>query len=455
MCRWLVYLGDKPVPLADVITRPAHSLTKQSLRLTPYTPGCKDSDLYDAEKHLIRNHSVNPDGFGIGWYTFQSVDSVASRRDEDSDSSDIADSDTTDSRKGSKGGRGGRRPCAPPPLARPTPAIYKTPTAPWADANLHEIVSVTESRLLFAHTRAASSGGISRANCHPFRQGRFMFMHNGGISEFTAIKRRLQSLLRDDVFHQITGDTDSEHAFALFCQQFENQGIYGREGRYVVTHDDKDTISKRPSETSEDSRRSSKGDIPGGIERISFPEVKLEQMKNAMRNTILLIMALQEEAGVPSDTNSLNFAVSDGTFVIVTRCRTNPAEDPPSLYYSMGTGFTPLEGVFDKQGSDTARPVGVRGNSHRREYPSSMIVASEPLEFDTAGPDLPRWHLIAKDTLLAISPADLHSGEEKDLGKLRTSEHQLSLFTEKARCEGRELLKTMTANGSWQAGPGK
>lgn len=44
-------------------------------------------------------------------------------------------------------------------------------------------------------------------------------MHNGGIAEFHKIKRRLQSNLPDELFNFVTGNTDSQWAFALFLSK--------------------------------------------------------------------------------------------------------------------------------------------------------------------------------------------------------------------------------------------
>ncbi len=53
------------------------------------------------------------------------------------------------------------------------------------------------SPLIFAHVRAASLGlGVADQNCHPFSFGRFLFMHNGGVSDFKLIKRALIGRLK-------------------------------------------------------------------------------------------------------------------------------------------------------------------------------------------------------------------------------------------------------------------
>lgn len=48
---------------------------------------------------------------------------------------------------------------------------------------------------------------------------RTQFMHNGGIEQFSKIKRRLQQELPDEIFNVVNGNTDSEWAFALFLSK--------------------------------------------------------------------------------------------------------------------------------------------------------------------------------------------------------------------------------------------
>ena len=45
------------------------------------------------------------------------------------------------------------------------------------------------------------------------------FMHNGGIEQFSKIKRRLQQQLPDEIFNVVNGNTDSEWSFALFLSK--------------------------------------------------------------------------------------------------------------------------------------------------------------------------------------------------------------------------------------------
>lgn len=152
MCRFLVYKGI-PALMADLVTRPSHSLIKQSI------------------KSLEREEPLNGDGFGIGWY----IPEISSK-----------------------------------------PGLYTSLTPAWANRNLERIAETIETPCLFAHVRAASVGGLIETNCHPFQYGNLLFMHNGTIADFKKIKRKLRESLKDEYYNIILGTTDSEHAFALF-----------------------------------------------------------------------------------------------------------------------------------------------------------------------------------------------------------------------------------------------
>jgi glutamine amidotransferase len=112
--------------------------------------------------------TTNGDGFGIGWY---------GERDE--------------------------------------PGVYREVMPAWSDDNLLALSRTLRSRLFFAHVRAATAGGISRQNCHPFRHGRHLFMHNGQIGGYAQLRRTMESWLPDPLFALRHGGTDSELLFLL------------------------------------------------------------------------------------------------------------------------------------------------------------------------------------------------------------------------------------------------
>ncbi|KAJ2077883.1 glutamine amidotransferase subunit [Coemansia sp. RSA 988] len=162
MCRFLLYKSNSPILLADLLTRPAHSIIMQS---------------FNNKLRLDNSLPVNGDGFGIGWF------------DE----------------------------------PRTQGCIFTSTLPAWSNLNLQRLAEKIKSALVFAHVRATTGGtATSESNCHPWQCGNLMWMHNGNIGGFNRIKRRLLSALSEDIFLSIQGTTDSEHAFALFLSMLES-----------------------------------------------------------------------------------------------------------------------------------------------------------------------------------------------------------------------------------------
>ncbi len=104
---------------------------------------------------------------------------------------------------------------------RNAPGVYREVMPAWSDENLLHLCANVRSKLFFAHVRAATGGGISRHNCHPFHSGRFLFIHNGQIGGFARLRRRMEALLPDHLFEQRRGATDSELLFLLIVTRIE------------------------------------------------------------------------------------------------------------------------------------------------------------------------------------------------------------------------------------------
>ena len=112
--------------------------------------------------------TTNGDGFGIGWY-----------------------------------GEGER------------PAVFKSIEPAWNDENLRELATQLRTRLLFAHIRASTGTPVQRSNCHPFRHGNWLFMHNGSLAGFHDYKRELMLAVDPTLYADVEGSTDSEALFFL------------------------------------------------------------------------------------------------------------------------------------------------------------------------------------------------------------------------------------------------
>lgn len=96
-----------------------------------------------------------------------------------------------------------------------TPGLFRSITPAWSDRNLRELSRHLESSLVFAHIRASTGSAIQQTNCHPFRYGRWLWMHNGAIREFARLKHDLALAVDPALFPEIEGSTDTELFFFL------------------------------------------------------------------------------------------------------------------------------------------------------------------------------------------------------------------------------------------------
>jgi len=94
-------------------------------------------------------------------------------------------------------------------------AVYRNTSPAWSDGNLREIAGSVASRLFLAHVRASTGTPVQQTNCHPFRHGDWLWMHNGQVAEFPLLKRDLLLAVDPALFPSILGSTDSELLFYL------------------------------------------------------------------------------------------------------------------------------------------------------------------------------------------------------------------------------------------------
>ena len=95
------------------------------------------------------------------------------------------------------------------------PGVYHSVAPAWGDANLRELAAHVASPLFLVHVRAAIGSPIQQTNCHPFRHGRWLFVHNGYVGDFAAIRRDLMWAIDPRLFAGIVGSTDTEVVFRL------------------------------------------------------------------------------------------------------------------------------------------------------------------------------------------------------------------------------------------------
>jgi len=99
--------------------------------------------------------------------------------------------------------------------SRQEPGLFCDVLPAWNDDNLQSLAEQIESHLFLAHVRVSTGTATARANCHPFRWGEWLFMHNGNIGGYERIRRELDLLIEPRFYAHRHGTTDSEAIFYL------------------------------------------------------------------------------------------------------------------------------------------------------------------------------------------------------------------------------------------------
>mmetsp|Transcript_16978 Transcript_16978/g.44655 ORF Transcript_16978/g.44655 Transcript_16978/m.44655 type:complete len:360 (+) Transcript_16978:86-1165(+) len=208
---------------------------------------------------------------------------------------------------------------------------------------LHSALLDLRSHVVFGHVRSGTQGVNSEDNAHPFvfklNGSQFLWMHNGGVGCFVHLNAYLRLQVSPSALAQVRGDTDSELAGALFITHLEAQSQHRlktpREGRY------------------------SPENVGAALAATIHDLAALDD----------LIAILEVDSSTCKAGSSLNFAVSDGFTLAVTRYRSCSTQAPPSLYVH-----------------SAAATRGV------------LQIASEPWDRRSDG-----WDLLTKDEMLVAS----------------------------------------------------
>jgi glutamine amidotransferase len=96
-----------------------------------------------------------------------------------------------------------------------TPGVFRAVGPAWSDRNLRELAGHVASPLFVAHIRASTGTAVQQTNCHPFRHGRWLWVHNGSIRDFPKVKRDLVLAVDPSLYPAIEGSADSEVMFFL------------------------------------------------------------------------------------------------------------------------------------------------------------------------------------------------------------------------------------------------
>ena len=167
-------------------------------------------------------------------------------------------------------------------------------------------------------------------------------MHNGGVENFSALKRQIREPLSDEFYNWIKGQTDSEHLFALLLH-------YLFEDNSAITPDR----------------------VIQAFERMFDHLHKLMNQHNIIEPAYL------------------NMVVTNGLFVVGTRFITDPKETPLTLYHSQAANYAVENGIGKIRPAD----AGER----------SILVVSEKLSDDNDWIVVPPNHFVIVDPELIVT----------------------------------------------------
>jgi predicted glutamine amidotransferase len=268
------------------------------------TPIVINKLLYEPKNSLV-NQSINAreieeplngDGFGVGWYV---------------------------------------------PELNFEPITFVSVNPAWSNRNLRNLAPKVKTDCLVAHVRAASVGDVSENNCHPFNYKNLLMAHNGGVEDFSRIKRAVREPLSDELYNWIKGQTDSEHIFALMLNNLFND------------------------------------------HKLLSPEA----VQYAFEKTFSILNHLMKQHNI-TEPAYLNMVVTNGLWVVATRYCSDPKEEPLTLYHSEGSRFVVEDG--------NTRLEAPQDNDN------AVLVVSEKLTDDSNWTMIPANHFVMVEQSLNV-----------------------------------------------------
>ena len=181
--------------------------------------------------------------------------------------------------------------------SKPEPGRFREILPAWNDENLRSISGQIKSGLIFAHVRASTGSATARANCHPFQFGKWLFMHNGKIGGFEAVRRDLSMLIAPEFYPCLQGSTDSEVFFYILLSM--------------------------------------------GLE---------DDAEEAFRRAVGVVLDTMRRSRV-DDTLTMTAAVSDGSVIHALRFASDG--QAPSLYYGCGAEVFAADGATAVEAANT------------------------------------------------------------------------------------------------------
>jgi predicted glutamine amidotransferase len=452
-CRIIAYIGDEPACGRKLLIETENNLPELAWN-HPFLPASTHEKHWTAHESSLRNANENRDGWGVAWYqdgatfplryrtskslvTFEEnatspvfaelLDGLHNISQVTAVSESLGGFNHVQGLLGPEGIEVGR--CG---------AETSIPGAPVA------------SRAIFGHVRKASHAHDDiredeAVNSHPFVFNNLLWMHNGHLFKFEAYTATLIRKLRPGVRGLMRGDVDSELAGALFCHHLEgfparlSYSMTELRAAMRVTVAElralsaeaalEEHLSTCPNSQLHSSTASTvmrgkqveqaAAQCRAGAEVREVPRAAISKQppaENAAWEHDKVHGAVapgdnatgfhdDAGAGYQWAPSSMNFAVTDGVGLVVTRFRSAACQCPPSLYYRLGSATTCGIGIGVNP-TEPCESVAADGsdNQSRMAAARGLLVASEPLQESLPG--LSEWTLLGKDKMLTFHPSE-------------------------------------------------
>lgn len=231
------------------------------------------------------------------------------------------------------------------------PTLERHAAAAYEDVRFDDAAESVHARIVVAHVRKATEGGVSEANTHPFQVGCWAFAHNGTIPDFAKVRPRMEAQTAPEVLQLRRGTTDSEHVFLWLLDRIRQRN-------------------------------------PDAIDTGSHVEAIVDAMRQAIRS--IERWCRDTDVGrVPR----LNFILTDGRRLVASRRRN-------TLYWLERNDFQRCQDCDTCHCPDCGdEPDAVH---QQREGYRAVVVASEPITPE-GWKEVPEGHVLAIDDRLRVA----------------------------------------------------
>ncbi|AGC46144.1 class II glutamine amidotransferase domain-containing protein [Myxococcus stipitatus DSM 14675] len=173
--------------------------------------------------------------------------------------------------------------------AAPMPLVAHGVAPAHSDPDFQRVSNGVSAHTVVAHIRLASVGAVELRNSHPFNHGRWTFVHNGTVRDFSRHHASIEALICPTLRAGIQGTTDSERCFYLFLTRLAARHPIGQ-------------------------------------------PVPVEGVARALAETMSLVSAITDTTETPQ-RSAMNFLVTDGEVMVASRRNR-------TLFVSLGDAFS-------------------------------------------------------------------------------------------------------------------